>query len=97
MTAPCTRSSLAFAYFLRVGRYGHAADTLSELSEYFVNVRDGLGLPSSRMPKGYVYRRGDKGPFAHISYNGRVWAGLGDVADDAILLRDNCATSRGNP
>ena len=97
MTAPCTRSSLAFAYFLRVGRYGHAADTLSELSEYFINVRDGLGLGASRMPKGAVYRRGHKEPFTHVSYNGRIWAGLGDVADYAILLHDKCATSRGNP
>ena len=96
MTTPCSRASLAFAYFLRVGRYGHAADTLSELSEYFINVRDGLGLPSSRMPKGYVYRRGDKEPFAQFLQR-RIWAGLGDVADDAILLHDKLARSRGNP
>lgn len=46
-------------------------ESLAYASEYFTNVRDGLGEGASTFPDGLILEDGR--PVGRISYNGRVW------------------------
>ena len=82
------RTNCTGKYLLKMaGKIRFASNSLADLSAYFCNWRDGLDLGASQMPKGFVLDS-DGSVIGHISYNGRVWAGV-EYAPNASPLYDN--------
>lgn len=65
ITAPLT---------IRIGRKAYAIADLAAASRMVSAARDRSGVGSSRFPAPLIYE-GER-QVAHVSYNGRVWAGL---------------------
>lgn len=67
MITPMTRLRLA------IGMKSYRVASLDDASRRYCDVREARGEGASRLPPGMIY----DGPFlvAHVSYNGRVWAG----------------------
>lgn len=61
-------------YTARIKGRKYEAATMEELSDKFVDIRDGMGLGASQLPSAPIFQNGKQ--VAHISYNGKVWAGL---------------------
>ena len=73
--------------FLEIGRTRFQIASYEEASVMFCAVRDQMSEGASRTPSlKIVNERGEV--IAHVSYNGRVWAGATYVPD-AVSLYDN--------
>lgn len=82
---------LVRSMFLKVGRRLFQVASFEEASRMFCAARDKAGEGASRTPSPQIVdERGEV--IAHVSYNGRVWAGASYVADAAPLY-DNCVVA----
>lgn len=51
----------------------HKVMSLATAQKMFVQMREASGLGGSGFDSGLIFKKGEKVPFAFISYNGRVW------------------------
>jgi hypothetical protein len=78
---------LAKTMFLEIGRKRFQIASYEEASRMFCAVRDKMGEGASRTPSPNIVDERGK-VIAHVSYNGRVWAGA-TYAPDAMPLYDD--------
>lgn len=80
-------ANLAKTMFLQVGAHRYQVATFEQASQMFCAARDKNGEGASKTPSPLIVD--DAGSvIAHVSYNGRVWAGQ-SWAPDATPLFDN--------
>jgi len=70
-----TATALAPTMFLQVGRKRYQVESFKQASEMFCAVRDKAGEGSSRTPTTLIVDEQGR-VVGHVTYNGRVWAGL---------------------
>lgn len=73
--------------FLQVGRRRYSVATFEQASQMFCIARDTMGEGASKTPSPKIVDEAGA-VIAHVSYNGRVWAGE-SWTQDATPLYDN--------
>lgn len=62
-------------YTMAIGKRRYAVSSLAEASAMFCAARDKAGTGASQTPTPMVFDAATGKLVAHVSYNGRVWAG----------------------
>lgn len=74
--------------FLQIGQRRYQVASFEQASDMFCTARDASGLGASEIEERALIVSNTGVILAHVSYNGRVWAGPEYVAD-ATPLYDN--------
>jgi hypothetical protein len=84
-----TMPALAKTMFLQIGRRRYQVATLEQASQMFCKARDAADCGASEIHAQTIVDESGE-VIAHVSYNGRVWAGTPQAwTVDAVPLFDN--------